>query len=505
MTLRGGLRDVVRHDDDGTPPQAPVGGSRGTAAARLRRWWPVALGVVAVLAVTQATLATRGRSHLSRIQVLPGVARTTDASVTEKWRRDVPGSIELALSATVVDGRWVGAAVAADGTQTIQATDPDTGVTAWSTVLAGPEPAEAGTQLPKPTCELDRPTGAVSGFPTLVCLVLAGYQTPGGVTAPARPEPSSARIVVVDRSTGAITAERAAAPSSVLAVDGDVAYIAEVTPDGFGLVTATDPRTGQARWTFTTPQPLQSTTGRQPLARLSALDGHVLVGSEQGPAWLLSSTGSVESKVTDVAGATLIAPRVGVVALQTWSGSSSPRLRVLTSNPDSTTGSGVGPNDGPTIEGDVVTPTVDDGSAPGLIFTGGSHLTAWDAATGEERWSASGSSAVGNIVLLGGRLYQPTPIGLRALDATSGAFRWQKRILIPAGASHLPTVVSDGRAVFMLEAAAIRRLVAFDPMDGSRMWASVVPEDTTDLAVVGDRIVAVQRSYFHGDAVSALG
>ena len=486
----------MRHDDDASPPAPPVDGPRATAAARARRWWPVAVGVVAVLAVTQATLTTRDRSHLSRIQARPGVARTTDASVTEKWRRDVPGSMELAQSATVVDGRWVGAAVAADGTQTIQAIDAKTGSTTWSTVLAGPEPAATDAQLPTPTCGLARPIGAASGSPTLLCLVLGGYATPGGSASSTSPEPSSARIVVVDPATGAVTAERAAAPSSVLAVDAEVAYVAEVTADGFGLVTATDARTGEASWTFKTPQPLQVTTGKPLHVRLSALDGRVLVGSEQG-AWLLSSDGSVERKVAAVAGAALVAPRAGVLALQTWSGSSSPHLNVLASDSGSAAG--------PTIRGDVVTPTIDDGSAPGLIFTGGSHLTAWDAASGEERWSISVSSAVRNVVLLDGRLYQSTEIGLRALDATSGALLWQKRLLMPVGSSHLPTVVSDGRAVFLLEMASTRRLVAFDPTDGSRMWASKLPEDTTDLAVVGGRIVALQRSYFHGDAVSALG
>ena len=493
----------MRHDDDGSPPAPPAhpappdDGPRATAAARARRWWPVAVGVVAVLAVTQATLTTRDRSHLSRIQARPGVAQTTDAAVTEKWRRDVPGSIELAQSATVVDGRWVGAAVAADGTQTLQAIDPETGATTWSTVLAGPEPAPTGALLPAPTCGLDRPTGTASDSPTLLCLVLAGYATPGGSASSASPEPSSARIVVVDPATGAVTAERAAAPSSVLAVDAEVAYVAEVTADGFGLVTATDPRTGASRWTFRTPQPLQVTPGQPLHVRLSAADGRVLMGSKQGPAWLLSSDGSVEREITDVAGAALVAPRAGVLALQTWSGSSSPHLNVLASDSGSTAG--------PTIQGDVVTPTIDDGSAPGLIFTGGSHLTAWDATSGAERWSVSVSSAARNLVLLDGRLYQSTEIGLRALDATSGALLWQKRVLIPAGSSHLPTVVSDGRAVFLLETASTRRLVAFDPTDGSRMWASMLPEDTTDLAVLGGRIVALQRSYFHGDAVSALG
>jgi len=494
MTLRGGLQGVVR-DDDSSSAAPPADDRRASLAGRARRWWPVAVGVVAVLAVTQATLATRDRSHLSHIQAMPGVARTTDASVTEKWRRDLPGSTELVQGAMVVDGMWVGAVVAGDGTRTIQAVDPATGATAWSTVLAGPEPAATG--VPTPTCGLTGPTGTVADPPAVVCLVPSGYVTPDASTSSTSPEPSSARVVVVDPTTGAVAAERATAPSSALAVDAGVVYVAEVTPDGLGVLSATDPGTGAVRWTFTTPQALPTTPDRPLHVRVSALDGHVLVGSEQGVAWLLSSDGTLEREVTDVAGATLVSPRTGVLALQTWSGASSPVLRVLRGDDGSSVG--------PAIRGHVVTPTVDDRTAPGLVFTRGSQLTAWDAATGEERWSAPVSSTMGNLALLDGRLYQSTPIGIRALDATSGALLWQKRILTLTGSSHLPTVVSDGRAVFMLEAASIRRLVAFDPTDGSRMWASLLPEDTVDLTVVGDRIVALQRSFFHGDAVSALG
>ena len=127
-------------DTAGPSTVPPAGGPRATAAQRARRWWPLAVGVVAVLVVTQATLTTRERSHLSRIQALPNVLRTIDASVTEQWRRDLPGSIELVTSATVVDGQWVGAGVAHDGTRTIQAIDPRTGATTWSTTLAGTDP-----------------------------------------------------------------------------------------------------------------------------------------------------------------------------------------------------------------------------------------------------------------------------------------------------------------------------------------------------------------------------
>jgi outer membrane protein assembly factor BamB len=497
MTLQGGLRHVVLDDNAGSSTVPPAGGPRATAAQRARRWWPLAVGVVAVLVVTQATLTTRERSHLSRIQALPNVLRTIDASVTEQWRRDLPGSIELVASATVVDRQWVGAGVAHDGTRTIQAIDPRTGATTWSTTLAGTDPVATGAQIAAPTCGLARPTGTASDSPTLVCLVLADYSAPGGTGSPTSPEPGSARIVVVDPTTGAITAERAAAPSSALSIDTDVAYVAEVASDGRGVLTATDPRTGEVRWTFTTPQSLQVAAGQPLRVWLSARDGRVLVGSASGSAWLLSSDGTVEREITDIAGAALVAPRPGVLALQTWSGASTPLVSVLAADGISTAG--------PTIRGDVMTPTVDDGSAPGLIFTGGSQLTAWDAATGDERWSVPAPSSVGNLVLLDGRLYQSTAIGLRALDASSGALLWQKRVLFPTGSSRLPTVVTDGRAVFLMESAPARRLVAFDPTDGSRMWASMLPEDTTDLAVVGGRLLAVQRSYFHGDGVSAIG
>ena len=484
-------------DNAGSSAVPPVGGSRATVARRAWRWWPVAVGVVAVLAVTQATLTTRERSHLSRIQALPGVLRTTDASVKVQWRRDLPGSIELAGSATVIDGRWVGAGIARDGSRTIQAIDPGTGATTWSTTLAGPDPVATGPELTAPTCGLAGPGGTAAKAPTLLCLVLADYSTPSGARSQTSPEPGSARIVVVDPATGAVTTERAAAPSSVLAIDTDVAYVAEVASDGRGVLTATDPRTGSVRWTFTTPQPLQ-VAARQPRhVRVSALDGRVLVGSESGPAWLLSSDGTVEREITDIAGATLVAPRAGVLALQTWSGASTPHLSVLAADGSSTGGTA--------IRGELITPTVDDGSAPGLIFTGGTQLAAWDAATGDERWAIAMPSSSSNLVLLDGRLYQSTQIGLRALDATSGALLWQKRLWMPTGSSHLPTIVTDGRAVFLLESAAAQRLVAFDPTDGSRMWASMLPEDTTDLAVAGGRLLAVQRSYFHGDGISALG
>jgi outer membrane protein assembly factor BamB len=495
MTVRGGLRDVVLNDDAGASAGAPTSGPRSTVVRRVRRWWPVAVGVVVVVAVTQATLMTRERSHLSRVQALPGVLRTIDASVTDLWRRDSPGSIELLTSAMVVDGRWIGTDVADDGTQTIQAIDPRTGATTWSTMLSGPDPVATGGRLTPPTCGLVRPTGTASDSSTLVCLVRSGYTEPGGTGSLTSPEPSSARIVVVDPVTGAVVAERAAAPSSVLAIDADVAYVAEVAADGRGVLTATDARTGEARWTFTTPQPLQVPAGEPLQVQLKALGGRVLVGSASGPAWLLSSDGAVEREVTDIAGASLVAPRAGVLALQTWSGTSSPLLSVLASDGSSTSG--------PMVRGDVVTPTVDDGSAPGLIFTGGSQLTAWDTATGDERWSVpvSGSS---NLVLLDGRLYQSTDIGLRALDATSGALLWQKRVLVPTGTSHLPTVVTDGRAVFLLESAPAPRLVAFDPTDGSRMWASPLQDDVTDLTAVGGRLLAVHSSFLDR-GITALG
>jgi len=488
----------VLDDDAGASAGASAGApaSRSTVARRVRRWWPVAVGVVVVIAVTQATLTTRERSHLSRVQALPGVLRTIDASVTELWHRDSPGSIELLTSATVVDGRWVGTDVADDGSQTIQSINPRTGATTWSTTLAGPDPVATEGQLTRPTCGLVRPVGTASGSPAVVCLVLADYTTPGGTGSLTSPEPGSARIVVVDPITGAVVAERATAPSSLLAIDADVAYVAEVAADGHGVLTATDARTGEVRWTFTTPQALQVPAGQPLQVRLSALDGRVLVGSASGPAWLLSSDGTVEREITVIAGAALVAPRAGVLALQTWSGASSPVLSVLAADGSSTAG--------PTIRGDVMTPTVDDGSAPGLIFTRGSQLTAWDAATGEERWSIP-LSGVSNLVLLDGRLYQPSEVGLRALDATSGALLWQKRVLVATGTSHLPTVVTDGRAVFLLESAPARRLVAFDPTDGSRMWASPLQDDVTDLTTVGDRLLALHRSYFLADGVSALG
>ena len=62
------------------------------AHSRLRRSWPLAAGLVAVLlgglAITQTVVDARERARLSRVRTVPGVVRELNASVQELWRSD---------------------------------------------------------------------------------------------------------------------------------------------------------------------------------------------------------------------------------------------------------------------------------------------------------------------------------------------------------------------------------------------------------------------------------
>lgn len=494
MSVHSGLREI-ESDASVETSTAPLAVRRGTGRPTARRWWLVAAGLVVVIVVTQAALWARERSRIALLQTLPGVLKPVDASFKEQWSLDGLGSLRFMASAAMVDGRLVGPNVSSNGTQTIQAIDPATGATAWSTTVAGPDPALVDpSSADAPTCAVaqpDDPASTTASGATYVCLVLAGITPPSDTASLTLP--ATARIAVIDPVSGTLVANREVAPSSALAVDGGVAYIGQLTADGHGVVTATDPRTGAVRWTFTTSAPLLSASGEPLQVHLSALGGRVLVASSAGPAWLLSSDGEVQREIAEGGGATLVAPRTGMLAVQTTSGPR-PAATLL-----ETGGAGtVAPTSEP-ITGDLVSPTVDDGSSPGLVFTGGEYLTAWDAASGEERWSILDSSA-SNIVLLDGRLYQTTIVGLRALDASTGALLWQKRVALP---SHYPTILSDGRSIVVLELAPVSHMVAFDPIDGSRMWADALP-DVTNLAAVGGHLLA-SRFTFASAGTVALG
>lgn len=123
------------------------------------------------------------------------------------------------------------------------------------------------------------------------------------------------------------------------------------------------------------------------------------------------------------------------------------------------------------------------------------QLLAVDAATGEQRWSATvGGRRVGRAitairdmtgdpVIAGDRVYAGTSVGrLAAFDAATGTEIWSAR----DGALSPPLVV--GNAVFAVNDES--QLVRLDAANGGRVWAVPMPQFTDARVRRQDRVVA---------------
>src|SRR5659263_285875 len=148
MARREDMHDVEMDERDALPtPSAAVAGEG------LRRWWRLAVGLVAVLlgglAVTQTVVDARERTRLSRVRALPGVVRELTASVHELWRSDAGASTAVTGGMLIAD-RFIGGRLDTDGSQSVEALDAQTGATAWSLPVSGPDPVSY-THLTLPT------------------------------------------------------------------------------------------------------------------------------------------------------------------------------------------------------------------------------------------------------------------------------------------------------------------------------------------------------------------
>jgi outer membrane protein assembly factor BamB len=463
MARRDGMLTVAIDEVDEHPAPTRVPGP-----GPWRRWWPFAAALAAVIAggllVTQTVLDARERSRLARVQAVPGVVRPLAPSVHELWRSN---AVTTAVTAGVLFAdTFVGGRFDIDGTQLIQALDAATGAVVWSDTVAGPDPSA--------THDADRPPRCSLARGDVVCLVKDQYASAPGTVAPDARTPRAARVVVIDAATGTIVAVRETPASSALAVDDDLAVVAWVTDDGRDVVTGTDPRTGEVRWTFTTPTPLVPHEGEQLGLDVTALDAGFLVDSSSHQQWLLSAQGLLLRELpSESASMWFVVPRTGLLTLRTAGGPSGSRTTVL-----------VDGKERHALDGEPATVTVDDGSVPDLVFTGRAPLMAWDVTTGARRWT--GAVATGRtLVLLDGTLYSATSDAVLALDASTGRVRWTAPARLRADGA---TVLTDGRVLVVDEMTPGPHLVAFDLADGSRVWSADLPSPVDDLRQVDGRL-----------------
>lgn len=139
----------------------------------------------------------------------------------------------------------------------------------------------------------------------------------------------------------------------------------------------------------------------------------------------------------------------------------------------------------------------DDGSAPMLLLTAGTALTAWDLPTGVSRWTTNG--AVSTVVVLDGTVYSVGNGTLRAQDAQTGAVRWTA----PVGAAASASLETDGRSLLVLGAAAgsdESLLHAVDLQDGSELLDEPPGSTTRPNARPGTPPVLDRRRPAHGGA-----
>ena len=473
------MHDVEMDEGEARPSPARAAGRWG-----LRRSWPLAavltVAVLGGLAFTQSVLDATERARITRVQALPGVVRPLGPSVHPLWRSD--GASRAVTGGVLLAGRFIGGRLGSDGTQAIEAIDAATGAVAWSTAVTGPDPNVASDPSLPPQCALAQQL--------VVCLVVADYQLTAGTVAPTYLAPRHTRIVVLDPRPGTILAERETAVSATLAVEGDLAVIGWVAADGHAVVTGTDPRTGDIRWTFRTPTPMQARPGERLGLDVTAVGGSLVVASWSHKLWLLSAAGTLLRELPGGDGSPWFAAvRTGVLALRTSEGSGKARTTVVVDGRDQRG-----------FDGEPARLTVDDGSAPGLIFTGGAPLVAWDVATGQRRWSSAASTGR-NLVLIDGTLYSATNDAVLAIDAQTGGVRWTSPAPLH---SDMAAVLTDGTVLVAVEQSPDPRLAAFDLADGQRVWQAGLPAQVDNLLEVQGRLFATRTSKSTVE-VTALG
>lgn len=493
--------EVALDEDD---PAAPTGPRPGTTPVdgpdhrpvrppRPTRTQVVALGVVAAVLLglvgAQAVVDARERDRLAALVGLPGVV--ADLSLApgpvEAAVAGVTGlgSVDLDVTAHGADGLRVALRSSASAEvlgvsssrTTLVGLDGDTVV--WSRVLPDGSARGDGWWAEHPSC-LPTP-----GDPATVTCLTGDAATRWRDSGEEHVQ-TWARVLVVAVADGRVVRERDVdlpAPRTLAATDTLVVEVVR-HPDGttpVDVVTARDPVTWDQRWSTPVPVP-----GAE----------HGFTGS---PTLRTSSRYVV---VDGVVAVTVLAADDGAVlrepdgsAVTGWiGGAPGDEVDVLAFGADGGTLLWT-PDQQVEVDGQMLTPSVDDGSLGELVLTTAGHDLVASDRDGTRRWRAADVNAW-DAVVVGGHLAVLDRDTLRGVDGRTGAVRWTQEV--EEGAT---VVATDGHAVLLHESALLLGgvidpdpsidLAAFDLVDGRELWRTtldgLVGVRSVEGRLVGDR------------------
>jgi outer membrane protein assembly factor BamB len=470
-------------DGSGAPtstPGTPV--PDGVLAARswLRRnaRWLVPTAAVVVLAVvgTQVVADARERSRLEALAAIPGVVPPTGPDIGVIWRADASLATVM-QGGTAVGGLLVGGRPAGTKGFELVALDTDTGELRWTTPVELPTAhvSPGGSQPSSwvgcaPLHHDDRElAGCVSqqygddvvGLPDSATWVV---------------DPADGSIVshvVVPGGDGVAFTSHARVVADRIAADGDGPAPVDASSVRW-KTTAADVVSGATLWTYTTPvvavprpEDGLDVTGATGDASLQAFDDQLVLQVDTR-AWILGEDGTLVRDVPLDRGTWIEGARSGVFIESSYTSADTYDGKLLLADGTSVP-----------ISESAGWLSVDDGSAPDVVFTvgqgptGAAGFSARDTTNGEVLWHRDDPVSAG--LLLDGVLYICTEQAVEAVDARTGRTRWST----PAQ-NYQPQLSTDGR--YLLVPGPSVTLQAYALSDGRLAWTKDLMKE-----VAGDR------------------
>ncbi len=447
---------------------------------RPRRRWPLiiaglALALVAVLVVD----GVRSRALAERLSRTPGLLEPVDSPLEEVWNEPGGWAHPAVHGPDLMVNQFHGGEIVR-----LTGTDVVTGEQLWDVTVPG-APLGDGMCMP-----------LTPDSPSVSTHILCRFEVPvgPGVELPGYGPRAEPRLLVLDARTGDTVADRALDHGfgAIATIGADVVVIT-VQPDGRVRVERQDPVSGQVRWTTDTEQTLAGAgSGAGP--RSPEMD------VEQGVVVLEGSLGMVLSADGELLGewqppeGELLHPDARAVSVTVLAdGRFAVGSDVAQGDRPYGTVSESDSRHGFPIDGPVLEPEVDDGSADELLLTaptGGAEIVALDPQTGEPVWTAEATPRTEPLVL-DRRLITSSGTSLVALDTRTGALLWSR----PVGAREFQ-LLTDGHVAIVpsgTQSPTESTFTATDLADGRIRWTAAGPANVVGFYAIGGQLIALQQ------------